>query len=151
MAESELTCMVMVEDKINKKVLVQNRLKSWKGIAFPGGHVEPGESLVECAIREVYEETGLRIESLRPCGLIHYFNDETGGRYFVFNFRTSTYSGELIDKTDEGEVFWADIDKLTELQLASGMEERLPMFFEEKYFECFEAWNDKHSGGVKWF
>jgi 8-oxo-dGTP pyrophosphatase MutT (NUDIX family) len=28
----------------------------------PGGGVEPGESLVEAALREVYEETGLRLE-----------------------------------------------------------------------------------------
>ena len=28
----------------------------------PGGGVEPGESLVQAALREVYEETGLRLE-----------------------------------------------------------------------------------------
>jgi 8-oxo-dGTP pyrophosphatase MutT (NUDIX family) len=28
----------------------------------PGGGVEPGESLVQAAVREVYEETGLRLE-----------------------------------------------------------------------------------------
>ncbi|MBO5410173.1 MAG: NUDIX domain-containing protein, partial [Clostridia bacterium] len=43
----ELTNMVMIEDKATGKVLVQERVKSWKGLSFPGGHVEPGESFVD--------------------------------------------------------------------------------------------------------
>ena len=46
----------------NNKVLLQNRVKEdWKGYALPGGHIEPGESVVESVIREVKEETGLDI------------------------------------------------------------------------------------------
>lgn len=55
----ELTCMVMVYDE-NGNILVQEKVNSsWNGIQFPGGHVEPGESFVACAIREVKKETGL--------------------------------------------------------------------------------------------
>jgi len=35
---------------------------------FPGGHLEPGESVSSCAYREVMEETGLKINSLRHLG-----------------------------------------------------------------------------------
>ena len=35
---------------------------------FPGGHLEPGESVSQCAYREVMEETGLKINSLRHLG-----------------------------------------------------------------------------------
>lgn len=51
----------------NKKVLLGERRAShgagsWQ---FPGGHLEYGESIEDCAIREVYEETGIHIENLR--------------------------------------------------------------------------------------
>ena len=33
--------------------------------SFPGGHLEFGESVEQCAIRELAEETGLRVRSMR--------------------------------------------------------------------------------------
>ena len=41
----ELTNMCAIIDEKNHKVLVQERKKSWTGIAFPGGHLEKGEAL----------------------------------------------------------------------------------------------------------
>lgn len=35
---------------------------------FPGGKIEPGESPVQCAVRECREELGVEIEILRPLG-----------------------------------------------------------------------------------
>lgn len=50
-------------------VLVQNEGK-WlcavherRGVEFPGGKMEAGESLIEAAIREVYEETQVRVQN----------------------------------------------------------------------------------------
>lgn len=43
-----ITNMCMIYD--NDKVLVQNKKDDYKGITFPGGHVEKGESLTDKAI-----------------------------------------------------------------------------------------------------
>jgi 8-oxo-dGTP diphosphatase len=132
----------MIYDKTNNRVLVQDRIKSWKGISFPGGHIEAGESIVESTIREIKEETGLTISDLKPCGIIHWYNDETGDRYFVFNYKTEVFSGELLERTHEGNVFWVDKDDLLKLNLSEGLEQRLPMFLEEGYSEGFGIWNE---------
>ena len=60
-------CMIYDDDG---NVLVQDRRDSdWGGITFPGGHVEKGESFTDEVIREVYEETGLTIETPQICGI----------------------------------------------------------------------------------
>lgn len=150
MAKVELTNMCMIYDKENNKVLVQNRIKSWKGISFPGGHLEDGESIVESTIREVKEETGLTLSNLEPCGVIYWYNDETGEKYFVFNFRTEEFQGDLLEKTDEGDIFWVDKDTLVDLNLSDGLKERLPMFLEKKYSEGFGIWNKHGVSKIKW-
>lgn len=149
MAKVELTNMCMVYDKATNRVLVQDRIKSWKGISFPGGHIEDGESIVESTIREIKEETGLIISNLEPCGIIYWYNTETGEKYFVFNYRTEVFSGELLEKTDEGKVFWVDKDDLLKLNLADGLEERLPMFLDKKYSEGFGVWNEQGVSKLK--
>lgn len=148
MSKIELTNMCMIYDKVNNKVLVQDRIKSWKGISFPGGHVEEGESIVDSTIREIKEETGLTISELEPCGIIYWYNDENGDKYFVFNYRTEVFSGELLEKTEEGRVFWVDKDELCNLQLSSGLKERLSMFFDKKYSEGFGIWNEHSRGSL---
>ena len=57
-----LTNMCMIFD--GTKLLVQEKVgKGFNGITCPGGHVEPGEPIVDSVIREIKEETGLTIKS----------------------------------------------------------------------------------------
>lgn len=61
-----LTNICMIEDLEKQRVVMQYRspeTNHWSGYAFPGGHVENGEAFAESAIREIYEETGLTIQS----------------------------------------------------------------------------------------
>lgn len=91
-------------------LLLQNRVKEdWKGLALPGGHVEPGESIVESVIREMREETGLEIKKPRLCGIKQFPID--GGRYLVFLFETEEFEGEL-RSSEEGQMVWIQRDEL---------------------------------------
>ena len=141
MPNYELTNMVMVEDKSNGKILVQERIKYWRGVTFPGGHVEPCESFVDSAIREIKEETGLDIFNLRSCGVIHWCNKDTDDRYIVFCYRTSDFTGELLEATDEGRVFWATPDEVRKMKQAENFDKYMPMFFNDDN-EAFGPWRD---------
>ena len=49
---------------------------SYKTYQFPGGHLEEGETLEECLLREIKEETGIEIcdAKLKPFEKITYYN-----------------------------------------------------------------------------
>lgn len=130
---AELTNMCMVYR--GDEVVVQRRRPEhgWPGITFPGGHVEPGESVTQSVIREVFEETGLTIAHPRLCGIKDWIEDD-GGRYIVFLYKCGEFSGEL-KSSDEGEVFWANIDDLPGMNLSSGMEETFQPFFRDDISE----------------
>ncbi len=130
----ELTNMCMISD--GSRVLVQNRRdKGWPGVTFPGGHVEPGESITDSVVREVFEETGLTIANPRLCGVKNWANED-GSRYMVFFYKTGEFSGEL-KSSEEGEVFWAERASLPGMNLSSGMEETFRAFFNDEISELF--------------
>ena len=125
-------CMV----RSGNKVLVQDRKKKdWPGITFPGGHVEQGESFTEAVIREVQEETGLTISAPCLCGIKDWY--ENGLRYVVLFYKTEQFEGTL-QSSDEGEVWWEDIDNLPNLSLATeDMKDMLRVFVEDNLSEFF--------------
>ena len=118
-----LTNLCLVEDPTNGKVVLQyrspERYKKWSGYAFPGGHIEEGESLVESVIREVYEETGLTIADPKLVAVKDWSLDD-GGRYIVFCYKATEFTGQL-RSSDEGEVSWVEKDQLEKLDLSYDM------------------------------
>ena len=113
----------MVEDLENGKVVLQyrspERYKKWSGYAFPGGHIEEGESLAESVIREVYEETGLTIAAPKLVA-VKDWEPDVGGRYIVFCYKATEYTGQL-RSSEEGEVSWVEKDQLEKLDLSYDM------------------------------
>lgn len=129
-----ITNMCMVYD--GNRVLIQDRKDpDWSGVTFPGGHVEPGESLTDSVIREVLEETGLTIQSPRLCGIKDWVNDD-GTRYIVLLYKTNRFSGNLIS-SDEGPVSWVTIDEMLKMPMTPGMETQLQVFLNDDLSEHF--------------
>jgi len=127
------TNMCMVTDK-DGRVLVQDRTdKNWPGMVFPGGHVEYGESFVESVIREVWEETGIRVENPKLCGIKQFYTRENA-RYVVLFFKADRFSGEL-KSSEEGEALWVPRGELLGCKLVDGFEEMLRVFESEEISE----------------
>ena len=132
----ELTNMCMICD--GTRVLVQERQKNWKGVTFPGGHVEAGESFVDSVVREIKEETGLDIADLRLCGIKQYIPSDGSeyDRYIVLLYKTSTFSGKL-KGSDEGRVFWIERAELESYTLPNGFDSMLEVFEKEELTENY--------------
>ena len=137
--ETELCNMCMITDQ-QGRVLVQERLPKpsnpWSGLTFPGGHVEPGETVVASVIREVKEETGQTVSDLQNCGYIQWYNPVKQSQYFVFLFKTSTFSGELSGSV-EGNVKWMTLDEMLAGKLASNMTKYLAVFQNENIPQAY--------------
>lgn len=136
----ELTNMIMIENPENGKVLVQKRVKYWTGVTFPGGHVEKGESFTDSAIREAKEETGLDIKNPKLCGTVHWCHKDTDERYIVLLYKATEFSGELVEKTDEGDVFWIDKEDFSNYQLSPNFDTYLKIFLSDDN-EAFGLYN----------
>lgn len=76
----------------DNKVLLGKRLGShgagtW---ALPGGHLDPGESISQCAIREVAEETAMLLHNVHHAGFTDdYFIEES--RHYITLFVEASY------------------------------------------------------------
>lgn len=94
-------CMVFSENR----VLVQDkRDDDYSGITFPGGHVERGESFTDAVIREVWEETGLKISEPKLCGIKDWMKDEET-RYIVLLYKTDKFEG-IVTSFEEGDCLY---------------------------------------------
>lgn len=95
-------CMVYQDDEI----LVINRTKSdWPGLTFPGGHVEDNELFTHSVIREMFEETGLILNSVEYVGYIVWPLPDKGINDVALLYRSNDFSGNL-KSSYEGEVFF---------------------------------------------
>ena len=116
------------------KILLQDRVKKdWRGLTFPGGHVEKEESFIQAVIREIYEETGLTIREPKLCGVKQFQTDEDE-RYIVLLFKTDKFEGTLIS-SDEGEMRWIDRDSLNDYKLVNDSMDLLKVFDSDCYSE----------------
>ena len=128
---AELTTVCLIHQGEN--LLMQNRVKKdWRGWALPGGHIDPGESIVDSVIREMQEETGLTVENPKLCG-VKQFPIE-GGRYLVFLFVADQFSGEIVS-SEEGTMHWVKRKDLTKVNPVNDFHELLEVMLDENLSE----------------
>ncbi len=143
MENIKLMNMCKIIDVNTNKILVQERVKNWKGLAFPGGKINNGESIVKSTIREVKEETGLIINNLELCGIKNWYNDEKNERSIVFLYKSESFTGDLILETEEGKNYWITEEELSQKDLANNFDIMLQIFKENNYSEMIYNSNNK--------
>ena len=125
----------------NKKAVDENHGK-WIGV---GGKFEEGETPEECAVREVYEETGLKVGSLRLRGIITFVMQLLTTEY-MFLYTCDDFSGELSDPDGcpEGILRWMEKEKLDELPMWEGDRIFLRLLMEEHPFFSLKLCYDQN-------
>ena len=126
--------MCMICDNAGNVLALDKVNDSYTGTTFPGGHVEKNEIFNDSIIREVWEETGLKIESPKLRGVYHWHRD--GIHNVLFLYKAEKFSGEL-KSSEEGKVYWIPLEELKKRELATGMEYVLELMESDQVNECY--------------
>ncbi len=138
--------------KRDDSILMLHRVKKkndinkgkWIGV---GGHFEDGESPEECLIREVLEETGLKLTSYKFRAIITFIYDKDIVEYMHL-YTADEFSGDMIE-CDEGNLSWVPKSKLLDLELWDGDRIFLRLLDERDDFFSLKLIYDKNDNLVE--
>ena len=100
----------------HKILLIQRKNEPFKGKwALPGGFVEYGEKVEDAAVREVFEETGLKTKIIDLVGIYSDPNRDPRGHTVTAVFLLKEQGGILKEGDDAADAKFFDIDQLPEL------------------------------------
>ena len=95
-----------------------------------GGKLEPDEDVVACLMRELREEAGIEVTSLRLRGTISWPGfGKDGEDWFGFVFVVDAFTGTVPARNDDGPLEWVELDRLEELPMWEGDRHFLPLVF----------------------
>lgn len=113
----------IIIENTNKEILIIERVDNGK-IGIPAGAIEENETIEACIIREVKEETGLKLLDLEVIGIssnpdresVEYPNGDKI-QYFTVEFYSNHWEGtiKIEDKNEVKSAKFVDIDIIGQL------------------------------------
>ena len=92
--------------------------------SIPGGLVHLGERIEEALVREIEEESGLRVRLLGLCGVIDRVVREKHTvryHYVIIDYIAESVGGRLQAGGDAAEVRWVNVDDLGQYDTTDGL------------------------------
>jgi ADP-ribose pyrophosphatase YjhB (NUDIX family) len=100
--------------------------------SLPGGAMEPGESMTDCAVRETFEETGIHTEVIGLVGIytdprhvILYTSNNEARQEFSIVYTARPLGGEPTPSDESREVVWVAPDAIERLPMHRSMRMRI--------------------------
>lgn len=129
------TCAYLFNKK--NEVLLLHRIKKkndinenkWIGV---GGKKESNESIEECLLREVNEETNLSLNTYNLKAMVFFPNMYHGEDELMYLYTSHDFSGTLNTNCNEGDLKWVPLSLVSELNMWQG----------DRYF--FDWFNDDY-------
>jgi ADP-ribose pyrophosphatase YjhB (NUDIX family) len=127
-----------------KGCLLLHRRSDNERWALPGGTMDIGETIAQCAEREVQEETGLKVEAYRIVGIysdpdhVFAYSDGEVRQEFSVCFACHILAGEIAKSDESLEVKFWPVEDLDSLDMHPSIRLRISHYLSEK-LEAFIA------------
>ena len=110
-------CVVITKKAEPKVLLIQRGADPYKGCwAFPGGFMNMDETTEQCAIRELEEETGLKVSTVRQIGAYSKVDRDPRGRTITVAYLAIIDKpAQVTGQDDAAKAEWFPLSALPEL------------------------------------
>ncbi|MFH0937228.1 MAG: NUDIX domain-containing protein [Candidatus Daviesbacteria bacterium] len=133
----EVVCSAIIENSEGKILLTQSPKWNNKWV-LPGGHIEPGETILQATSREVGEETGLELKSIATItsgDLISSKDFHRPAHFIYFDVYCKQTGGKLqLDDKELTAFKWVTPKEALTLDLAESYPETIQKFIDYKTF-----------------
>jgi 8-oxo-dGTP pyrophosphatase MutT (NUDIX family) len=133
-AHLKLGTSAIILDESGDNILLTRRTDNGRW-CLPGGAMDPGESLEECCVREVWEETGLEVRVVRLIGIystphrVTYYADGQRWQSVTAHFLAAVTGGTLGVSNETTDVGFFSPPDLAALDIVDPHLERIHDFF----------------------
>ena len=110
-------CVVIAKEKEPKVLLIQRGNEPFKGCwAFPGGFMNMDETTEQCAMRELEEESGLKVSEIKQIGAYSKVDRDPRGRTVTIAYLAIIDKPEAVKGGDDAaKAQWFPISNLPKL------------------------------------